>query len=226
LTPQSVAEIHHDGGTMLGASRGNQDPGLMVDRLVELGVGVLFVIGGDGSLRGAMALVEEIARRDLHIGVVGIPKTIDNDVHFIDRSFGFESAFAAAVDVIRSAHVEATGARNGIGLVKLMGRHSGFIACNAALASADVDAVLIPEVSVDLEGRSGVFPYLARRLSETSSTSKPRSRSSARSDTSRSLRTSRRTDTRIVLGTRRVSPARMTRKARSVTSSAASSSRA
>ena len=78
-------------------------------------------------------------RRELPIAVIGIPKTIDNDIHFIDRSFGFESAFAAAVDVIRSAHVEATGARNGIGLVKLMGRHSGFIACHAALASTDVE---------------------------------------------------------------------------------------
>ena len=118
----------------------------MVDRLDQLDIGILFVVGGDGTLRGAMKLVDEIGRRDLLISVVGIPKTIDNDIHFIDRSFGFESAYSAAVDVIRGAHVEATGANNGIAVVKLMGRHSGFIACHAAIASTDVDAVLIPEV--------------------------------------------------------------------------------
>jgi 6-phosphofructokinase 1 len=166
LTPASVAEIHHEGGAILGASRGNQDPVRMVDRLVELGVGILFVVGGDGSLRGAMALVEEIGRRGLSIGVVGVPKTIDNDIHFIDRSFGFESAFAAAVGVIRGAHAEATGARNGIGLVKLMGRHSGFIACHAALASGDVDAVLIPEVPIQLDGPRGLLAFLRGRLAE------------------------------------------------------------
>ncbi|HVZ31561.1 MAG TPA: 6-phosphofructokinase, partial [Polyangiaceae bacterium] len=144
LTPTVVADAHHEGGTMLGTSRGNQDPREMVDRLQELEIGVLFVIGGDGTFRGAMALVAEIEKRGLSIGVIGVPKTIDNDIHFIDRSFGFETAFSAAVDVIRSAHVEATGAKNGIGVVKLMGRHSGFIACHAALASTDVDAVLIP----------------------------------------------------------------------------------
>jgi 6-phosphofructokinase 1 len=111
-----------------------------------------------------MKLVDEIRRRDLLISVVGIPKTIDNDIHFIDRSFGFESAYSAAVDVIRGAHVEATGASNGIAVVKLMGRHSGFIACHAAIASTDVDAVLIPEVPVQLEGDTGLFHFLERRL--------------------------------------------------------------
>jgi 6-phosphofructokinase 1 len=164
LTPTVVADAHHEGGTMLGTSRGNQDPGEMVDRLLELGIGVLFVIGGDGTFRGAMSLVAEIERRGVQIGVIGIPKTIDNDIHFIDRSFGFETAFSAAVDVIRSAHVEATGARNGIGVVKLMGRHSGFIACHAALASTDVDAVLIPEVPLSLEGPGGLFEFLEARL--------------------------------------------------------------
>ena len=140
----------------------------MVDRLQELDIGVLFVIGGDGTFRGAMSIVAEIERRKLPIGVIGIPKTIDNDIHFIDRSFGFETAFSAAVDVIRSAHVEATGARNGIGVVKLMGRHSGFIACHAALASTDVDVVLIPEVPIRLEGPGGLFEYLEARLEQES----------------------------------------------------------
>jgi 6-phosphofructokinase 1 len=138
----------------------------MVDNLEALGIGALFVIGGDGSMRGATAIVEEAARRGLEIAVVGIPKTIDNDIHFIDRSFGFESAFAAGVEAIRGAHVEATGARNGIGLVKLMGRHSGFIACHAALASTDANFVLIPEVPLRLEGERGFLRSLERRLDE------------------------------------------------------------
>jgi 6-phosphofructokinase 1 len=168
LTPASVADIHHGGGTALGTSRGDQDAREMVDRLDQLDIGVLFVVGGDGTLRGAMKLVEEIHRRDLLISVIGIPKTIDNDIHFIDKSFGFESAFSAAVEVIRGAHVEATGASNGIAVVKLMGRHSGFIACHAAIASTDVDAVLIPEVPIQLEGDHGLLAFLERRLEKDS----------------------------------------------------------
>jgi 6-phosphofructokinase 1 len=113
-----------------------------------------------------MKLVAEIDRRGLAIGVVGVPKTIDNDIHFIDRSFGFETAYSAAVDVIRGAHVEATGAYNGIAVVKLMGRHSGFIACHAAIASTDVDAVLIPEVPIVFDGSGGLLHYLERRIAE------------------------------------------------------------
>jgi 6-phosphofructokinase 1 len=168
LNPNVVADIHHEGGTMLGSSRGNQDPREVVERMEELGIGVLFAIGGDGTFRGAMSLVEEIKRRGLPMAVIGIPKTIDNDIHFIDRSFGFETAFSSAVEVIRSAHVEATGARNGIGVVKLMGRHSGFIACHAALASTDVDVVLIPELHFDLEGPKGLLEFLAARLEQAS----------------------------------------------------------
>jgi 6-phosphofructokinase 1 len=168
LTPEFVAEIHHDGGTVLGTSRGDQDPVEMVDRLVELGIGVLFIIGGDGTCRGGIGLVNEIARRGLPIGVVAVPKTIDNDIHFIDKSFGFETAFGAGVEVIHSAHVEASGVRNGIGVVKLMGRHSGFIACHASIASTDVDAVLIPEVPVRLEGENGLFAFLEKRLAADS----------------------------------------------------------
>ena len=166
LTPSAVAHMHHEGGTSLGTSRGEQPPREMVDRLEELGIGVLFVIGGDGTLRGSMGLVAEIERRGLAIGIVGIPKTIDNDIHFIDKSFGFETAFSSAVDVLRGAHVEATGAYNGVAVVKLMGRHSGFIACHAAIASTDVDVVLIPEVPIVLEGKGGLFEFLKRRLAE------------------------------------------------------------
>ena len=164
LTPKLVADIHHEGGTALGTSRGGQDPREMVNTLERLGIGVLFVIGGDGTLRGAMTLGAEIEARKLPIGIVAIPKTIDNDIHFIDQSFGFESAFSSAVDVIRGGHVEAQGAINGVGVVKLMGRHSGFIACHAAIASTDVDAVLIPEVPVRLDGSGGLLEFLERRL--------------------------------------------------------------
>jgi len=168
LSPTSVADIHHEGGTVLGTSRGNQDAGEIVDRLEQLGIGILFVIGGDGTIRGAMTLVDEIRKRRLPIGIIGVPKTIDNDIHFIDRSFGFETAFSAAVDVIRSAHVEAVGTHDCISIVKLMGRHSGFIACHAALASTDVDIVLIPELPVPLEGSGGLFEYLERKLEDES----------------------------------------------------------
>jgi 6-phosphofructokinase 1 len=166
LGPAEVSEIHQKGGTVLGTSRGSQDPAEMVDTLAALEIGVLFVIGGDGTLRGAAGIVAEIERRRLAIAVVGIPKTIDNDIHFIDRSFGFESAFAAAVEAIRGAHVEATGARNGVGLVKVMGRHSGFIACHAALATTDANFVLIPEIPFRLDGSRGLLACLERRLAE------------------------------------------------------------
>jgi 6-phosphofructokinase 1 len=168
LTPDSVSGIHWVGGTVLGSSRGNREPQAIVDRLVADGIRLLFVVGGDGTLRGAMTIVDEVTRRSLPISVIGVPKTIDNDIHFIDRSFGFETAFTAAVDVLRSAHVEATGARNGIGVVKVMGRHSGFIACHSAIASTEVDAVLVPEVPLALEGPNGLFQFLENKLAAQS----------------------------------------------------------
>jgi 6-phosphofructokinase 1 len=164
LTPESVAHIHHQGGTILGSSRGSQDPGEVLDNLEANNINILFVVGGDGTIRGAMAIAAEAEKRGVKLAVVGVPKTIDNDIHFIDRSFGFESAYSAAVEVVRSARVEAMGAHNGIGLVKLMGRHSGFVACQAALASADVDLVLIPEIAATLEGERGVLGNLDRVL--------------------------------------------------------------
>ncbi len=164
LTPESVAHIHHEGGTVLGTSRGSQDPAELVDNLEANGIGILFVIGGDGSMNGALRVCAEIARRGLRIGVVGVPKTIDNDVPFIDRSFGFVSAYSAAVDVIRAARIEAMAARDGIGLVKLMGRHSGFVACQAALASTEADLVLIPEIKITLGGQNGVYACVERVL--------------------------------------------------------------
>jgi 6-phosphofructokinase 1 len=164
LSRDMVADIHNKGGTILGTSRGNQDADEMVTTLARLGACVLFVIGGDGSLRGAQQIADAAQARGITLSVIGIPKTIDNDVPFIDQSFGFQTAFTRAVDSIKGAHTEASSTPHGVGLVKLMGRHSGFIACYAALASHDVDFVLIPEVPFALDGPAGFLPSLRRRV--------------------------------------------------------------
>ncbi len=164
LTPDVVSHINEDGGTLLGTSRGKQDAGEIVDCLEQLGINQLFVIGGDGTLRGALAVTREIAERGLKIAVIGIPKTIDNDIMYIDQSFGFQTAFSVATEAIRAAHAEADSAPNGLGLVKVMGRHSGFIACYAALAKSDANFVLIPEVSFTLDGPRGLLAAIEDRL--------------------------------------------------------------
>jgi len=152
LTPDLVDAIHEDGGTILGSSRGPQDVGEMVDTLQRMGIGILFAVGGDGTLRGALALSDEIRRRNLPISVIGIPKTIDNDVSFVYQSFGFHTAVSQTRTPITGAHWEAKGVRNGVGLVKLMGRYSGFIAAYATLANSDVNFCLVPEVPFTLPG--------------------------------------------------------------------------
>jgi 6-phosphofructokinase 1 len=164
LTPGLVKNIHHDGGTILGSSRGHQDEETMVDTLERMGIGILFTIGGDGTLRGAQKIHEEITARNLKIAVIGVPKTIDNDISLVEKTFGFETAFSIAIDSIRGAHVEAEGAPNGIGMVKLMGRHSGYIAATAALAEPDVNCVLIPEIPFSLDGDKGLIAWLRNRL--------------------------------------------------------------
>jgi 6-phosphofructokinase 1 len=164
LRPESLAAIHNFGGTILGTSRGPQHPGEMADLLEEMKIDMLFVVGGDGTLRGAADLNEEIARRGLKKSIIGIPKTIDNDIMYLDKSFGFETAFAEAVKVINAAHAEAQGSVNGVGLVKLMGRDSGFIASFAALAGNGVDFVLIPEVPFQLDGARGFLEALRYHL--------------------------------------------------------------
>jgi len=164
LTPEYVENIHLFGGTILGTSRGKQDIGLIVDRLSELNVDILFCIGGDGTMRGAHTIYEEITNRKLKIAIAGIPKTIDNDINLIDKSFGFESAFTIANDIIRYAHNEARGAYNGIAIIKLMGRDSGFIAAYAALSIQEVNFVLIPEMIFDLDGSKGFLNILFNRL--------------------------------------------------------------
>ncbi len=166
LTVEEVKDIHQFGGTVLGSSRGGQDVSVMVDTLVAQGVDMLFTIGGDGTLKGANAIGEEIQRRNLPISVVGIPKTIDNDIDVIDKSFGFETSFDIASKVLRDAHNEATGAHNGITIVKVMGRDSGFIAASAALAMPVVNFVLIPELEFNLHGKGGFLELLKKRLEE------------------------------------------------------------
>ncbi len=164
LTPSAVDEIHKNGGTVLGSSRGNQDPVAMVDTLERMWTNILFCIGGDGTLRGAAAVADEVAKRKRPISVIGVPKTIDNDLRFVEKTFGFETAVQAAADIIGSAHNEAEGADNGIAIVKLMGRDSGFIAAAATLANSVVDFCLVPEITFALEGEHGLFAALARRL--------------------------------------------------------------
>lgn len=164
LDPDSVDEIHTQGGTILGSSRGDQPVTDMVDTLVRKDINILFCIGGDGTLKGARAIAEETRRRGLKISVIGIPKTIDNDISFVERSFGFETAVYRTFDIISSAHNEAEGAYNGISVVKLMGRDSGFIAASATLANSVVDFCLIPEIDFDMEGEYGLKKAVVRCL--------------------------------------------------------------
>ena len=164
LHPELVEDIHMHGGSLLGSSRGPQKVEEIVDALERMNINILFTIGGDGTLRGAQSITDEIIRRGLKIGVAGIPKTIDNDINFIEKSFGFETAFTIATDILRGAHNEAKGVYNGISLVKLMGRDSGFIAANAALAVQEVNYVIIPEMEFDLYGPRGFLRELRKRL--------------------------------------------------------------
>jgi 6-phosphofructokinase 1 len=152
LNPQIVEQINEMGGTMLGSSRGNQDVSEMVDTLERLKIGILFCIGGDGTQRGALAISEEAKKRGLRLSVIGIPKTIDNDISYVQTTFGFETAVSEAKKATYAANAEAEGARNGIGLVKLMGRDSGFIAAFSVLVDNQVNFCLIPEVSFTLDG--------------------------------------------------------------------------
>ncbi|MCK4627343.1 MAG: ATP-dependent 6-phosphofructokinase, partial [Phycisphaerae bacterium] len=164
LTPEIVDEIHTKGGSILASSRGPQEVDDMIDHLVKRDIGLLFVIGGDGTLRGAGALAEGIKARGLSIGVVGIPKTIDNDITGIEQSFGFSTAVEEARAAIMGAHEEAKGAFNGVGMVKLMGRDSGFIAAAATLSNSDVNFCFIPEVPLTLDGENGFLRKLEQRL--------------------------------------------------------------
>jgi len=164
LTPEKVASIHEMGGTILGTSRGPQDISEIVDTLDRLNIGILFMIGGDGTLHAASKICDEIRERGLKCAVIAIPKTIDNDIYLVEKTFGFDTAVEKATEAIRAAHTEAICAYNGVALVKFMGRFSGFITAYATLALREVNFTLIPEVDFDLEGERGFLPILKERL--------------------------------------------------------------
>ena len=92
LNPDVVDDIHYMGGTILGSSRGGANIEEIVDAIERLNLNMLFTIGGDGTTKGALAIAAEIEKRNLKVAVIGIPKTIDNDLSFIQRSFGFEDS--------------------------------------------------------------------------------------------------------------------------------------
>jgi len=164
LTPELTEPIHRTPGSFLGSSRGKEDPKIIVDRLEQEGIDMLFAVGGDGTLRGAHQIWLEVERRGLEIAVVGVPKTIDNDINFVSKTFGFDSAVEEARKVLECAHAEAKGAPNGIGLVKVMGRDAGFIAAHATLASLEVNFTLVPEIPFDLHGDNGFLAALEKRI--------------------------------------------------------------
>jgi len=166
LTHRMVDDIHQHGGTLLGTSRGPVDIGIAVEHLIRRGVDMLFCIGGDGTQRGAYALYEACRQRGHALSVVGVPKTIDNDVRYVTRTFGYLTALDESRRVIDAAHTEACSVQNGVALVKLMGRHAGFIAAGATVASQDVNFTLIPEVPFALGGPTGFLAALKRRVLE------------------------------------------------------------
>lgn len=165
LNPDNIDDIHLHGGSILGSSRGEQDVSEMVNTLERMNINILFCIGGDGTLKGANQIHEEITRRGLKISVGGIPKTIDNDIKFIEKSFGFETAYSKSHDILADAHNEAKGYYNGIVIIKLMGRDSGFIAANATLAMQEVNFILVPEMGeFEMEGENGFLNVLKKRI--------------------------------------------------------------
>ncbi len=164
LNPDTVSGIQNTGGSILGSSRGTQDIGIIVDCLERMNVGILFLVGGDGTLMASKKIADKIEKRNLKISIIGIPKTIDNDIYLVSRSFGFDTAVDVATLAIKGAHNEAVAYPNGIGLIKLMGRHSGFLAATAALAQQDANFVLIPEVDIFLYGKTGFLQALENRI--------------------------------------------------------------
>ncbi|MFH1223753.1 MAG: ATP-dependent 6-phosphofructokinase [Pseudomonadota bacterium] len=166
LTPELVENIHTTPGTILGSSRGVYETKDIVNYIVKNRINILFCIGGDGTLRGARDIALNAMLREYPLSVIGIPKTIDNDISYISKSFGFDTAVQRATEAIASAHAEAKGYYNGVGIVKLMGRYSGFIALHTALAISDANFVLIPEIDFDLDGHNGFLSHLFRRLEQ------------------------------------------------------------
>jgi len=164
LTTDLVEGIQQEGGTILGTSRGPVDIERAIDNLMKRGVNILFTVGGDGTQRGGNELYQEAKKRGFALSVVGIPKTIDNDVAFVSRTFGYGTAVEEASQVLDRAHTEARSVENGISLVKLMGRQAGFIAAGATVANQDVNFTLIPEIPFKLDGPRGFLAALKDRI--------------------------------------------------------------
>jgi len=164
LDPLAIEPISNEGGSFLGSSRDRQNPRETVDFLQKRGIDILFVIGGDGTQKSALEIAKEAESRGYPLSVVGLPKTIDNDIGLVEKTFGFDTAVSIATEVLRGAHVEARGGPNGLFIVKLMGRQSGFLATHAAIASGDVNFVLVPEIPFDLEGEAGLFSLVRKRI--------------------------------------------------------------
>ena len=165
LDPDTVDDIHKLGGTYLGSSRGGgREISKIVDAMEQLNLNMLFTVGGDGTQHGSLDIANEVEKRRLKIALIGIPKTVGNDFALIQKSFGFDTAVDKAVEAVAAAHMEASSAINGIGLVKVMGRESGYIAAHTALASHEVNFVLIPEVPFNLEGYNGFLSHLEKRI--------------------------------------------------------------
>ena len=164
LNSKDLSQLNSEAGSFLGTSRGHSDAKTIVDALVNRNINMIFTIGGDGTLRGANAIYEEAQKRKLPISVVGIPKTIDNDILYVSKSFGFETAVEKATEALQCAHVEARSVINGVGIVKIMGRNSGALTANAAAACTGVDFVIVPEIPLKLEGENGFLNVCTERL--------------------------------------------------------------
>jgi 6-phosphofructokinase 1 len=168
LNHSLIDDIHREGGTILGTSRGAVNISAAVENLIQRKISILFTLGGDGTQKGGYELFKEAQKRGYPLSVVGIPKTIDNDVSFVSRTFGYLTAVEKSCEVIGNAHSEAKSVENGISLVKLMGRNAGFIAIGATVASQDVNFVLVPEVPFALQGKKGFLPVLKERMLDRS----------------------------------------------------------
>jgi 6-phosphofructokinase 1 len=157
LESKDIKNIHKVGGTVLGSSRGGFDADKILDELVKREINQVYLIGGDGTHRGMNILMKRAIERKNVIAFIGIPKTIDNDIPIIDHSFGFNTACEVAERMVEAGYCEAISAVNGVGLIKLMGRYSGFIARNAALSNQNVDFCLVPELPFELGGPDGFY---------------------------------------------------------------------
>ena len=149
LTVESMRGMLPRGGTVLGTRRGSPfDTPDGVDQvkqtLSDLGIDALMVIGGNGSLSIACRLYS-----DYGLPVIGVPKTIDNDIEGTDLTFGFNTAVQIATDAIDRLHTTAES-HDRVMVVEVMGRHTGWIATHAGIAGG-ATAVLIPETPFDID---------------------------------------------------------------------------